>query len=90
MNTKHHAFWAAIFSGITEAIAWLVTMTPEQQSGVLGILSNAFPESWKPTLAIVFKALGGISAVYAIYRASQSGPPQLSATPPAQPPQKQP
>ncbi len=76
--TKLSAIGAAFFG----FVAWLATVPPEQQSGMLGALNSVLPQPWAPTIGLWSKFLTTGLAYYAVYKAAHSGP----QTPPQNPP----
>lgn len=82
MTSKIHANVAAIFTAFFGFVAWLTTVPPEMQSGMLGAIVGVFPVSWQPTIGLWAKALTVLSGAWATYKAAHSGP----QTPPPNPP----
>lgn len=74
MTSKIQAKISAIAAAVFGFVAWLATVPPEQQSGVLGALSQAFPPAWQPTIALWSKLFATVSGVWMVYKAAHSGP----------------
>ena len=80
-NSKWQTKISAALTGFFGFVAWLATVPPEQQSGMLGALSQVFPIAWQPTIGLWSKLLTTAFGFWAVYKASHSGP----QTPPANP-----
>lgn len=74
MTNKIQAIWSAALSGIFGFIAWLATVPPEQQSGILGSITNLFSIEWQPTIALWTSTFAKILAFWSLYKAAHSGP----------------
>lgn len=81
MTSKVQAKISALATAIFGFIAWITTIPPEQQSGILGALAQVFPQSWQPTVALWTKLISAFSGVWMVYKAAHSGP----QTPPVNP-----
>lgn len=67
---------------ITELLAHIANIPPEQQTQYIGMIVNVFPENWRATMGLICKTIARSAVLYAIYAASHSGP----QTPPKNPP----
>ncbi len=74
MTSKVQAQLSAYLTAFFGFIAWLATIPPEQQSGILGALAQVFPISWQPTIALWTKLIATVSGIYMVYKAAHSGP----------------
>lgn len=83
MTTKIQAFIAANVTAVFSFVSWLVTLPPEQQTGILGQFVAFCPAGWQPGVGFWTKILSSVSAVYMVYKAAHSGP----QSPPANKPE---
>ncbi len=74
VTTKIQALIAACVTGAASFVSWLATVPPEQQSGLLAQFVEIVPVTWRPGVGLAAKALGTFSTIYAVYKASHSGP----------------
>lgn len=83
MTNKIQTIVGAGITGFFGFIAWLATVPPEQQSGILGALSTVFPIAWQPTIGLWAKLFATASGYWSLYKAAHSGP----QTPPVDKPE---
>ena len=82
MTSKIQALVTAWVAGVSAFIAWLVSLPPESQTGLITPLIELAPLDWRPGIGLFTRAIATISTIYAVYSASHSGP----QTPPKNPP----
>lgn len=83
-TSKVRAILGGAISAVTSVIAWLATVPPEQQSGILAPFVELTPVSWRPAVGLVMKALAAGTGFYAVYQAAHSGPQTKPTNPPNQ------
>lgn len=81
MTSKVQAKLSALATAFFGFIAWITTIPPEQQSGLLGAIAQVFPVAWQPTIALWTKLISAFSGIWMVYKAAHSGP----QTPPLNP-----
>lgn len=74
MTTKIQALLAAFITGTAGFLNWLATVPPEQQSGWTAALVELTPLDWRPNVGLATRFLMWFTGIYAVYKASHSGP----------------
>ncbi len=82
LPAKHQALLAGIVAGITQFAGWFIALPPSQQTASIAPIIAVVPPDWQSTIAVWMKTIGGISLIFATFKAAQSGP----QTPPKNPP----
>jgi hypothetical protein len=93
-KTKIEAVAGAAVTAVFGFLAWLVSLPPEQQTGVLGQIVSVFPAAWQPAIGFWTKTISSFSVIYMVYKASHTGasdvnrsnPPGTSPPSPPSPP----
>lgn len=71
---KLKAFWSGIVAGVTAFIAFLANTPPEQQDAVMAPFMALMPIHWRPSIALITRAISSAATIYAVVYASKSGP----------------
>lgn len=74
MTTKLQALVWGIGAGIFEFVAWFVMIPPEQQTEYINWIMEFIPIYWRDDLGLWSKGISRFAAIYAVFKASQSGP----------------
>lgn len=81
-TSKVRAIISGAIFGVANFIAWLATVPPEQQSGILAPFVETLPLEWRPAVGLWMKILGSVSGIYSVYSAAHSGPQTKPPNPP--------
>lgn len=81
MTNKVQTIIAGIVASISSFWSWILSMPPEMQTQTLQPFVELTPLDWRPALGLFMRTLASVSTLYAVFRASQSGP----GTPPKNP-----
>lgn len=82
MSQKFQAKLSALLTGLFGFVAWLATVPPEQQSGILGTLAQAFPLAWQPTIGLWSKLFATASGIWMTFKLSHHPQVQVSGNSP--------
>lgn len=76
MKNKLSIWISGGISFVATFIGWFITLAPNQQGDAIAPIIAIVPVNWQAGIGIALKALGGISGLYATFKAAQSGPKQ--------------
>lgn len=82
---KISALIAAIVTGFSSFVAWVMTIPPEQQTKLLSPLVELIGIENRDAVGLFMRTLASISTVYAVFKSSQSGTNLPLPTPPPTP-----
>lgn len=74
MTNKIQALISGCVSGVSAFISWLVMIPPEQQTKMLSPLVELTPIEWRDAVGLFTRGLATATSIYAVFKASQSGP----------------
>lgn len=74
MTTKFQAIASGAVGALSGFVSWVATVPPEMQSGLLAQFVELMPVPWRPTIGLWTKFLGTVATIYAVHKASRSGP----------------
>lgn len=81
MTAKLQAKLSALVTAAFGFVAWLIALPPELQTGILGRVVSICPPAWQPGVGFWAKGIATVSGIWAVYKASHSGP-QPTINPP--------
>lgn len=74
MKNKLSIWISGVISFTATFIGWFITLPPNQQGDVIAPIIAIVPVNWQAGIGVTLKAIGGISGLYATFKAAQSGP----------------
>lgn len=74
MKNKLSLYTSGGISFLATFIGWFITLPPNQQNDTIAPIIAIVPVNWQVKIGIALKAIGGISGLYATFKAAQSGP----------------